>query len=117
MKILLRTIVTLSLTALALAIQDFNTEVIPLPKASISILERWTRLLAKKLEELGEDSEIVEKEAGMSISRPFVSFHPTSIENKGKELKQDWQDFEFKGFGPSVRRRFGFMDLRIIGKK
>ena len=58
----------------------------------------------------------VEKEV-KSISRPFASFHPTSIKDKGKDLKQDWQDFEFKGFGPSVRRRFGFMDLRIIGKK
>ena len=60
-------------------------------------------------------------EEGFSVSRPFASFHPTTIENKGDNLKRDWEDFdwqlEWKGFGPSNERRFDPMDFRIIGKK
>ena len=108
MKIIL--VLCLTLTTTALPIPHSSTE-IPLEgfQASMSILERWTRLMAKKLE--------IEVSNQISIARPFASFHPTTIGSKGKELRQDWQDFEFKGFGPSVNRRFGSMDFRIIGKK
>lgn len=113
MKIIL--VLCLTLTTTALPIPHSSTE-IPLEgfQASMSILERWTRLMAKKLEI--EVSNQIDNEE-ISIARPFASFHPTTIGSKGKELRQDWQDFEFKGFGPSVNRRFGSMDFRIIGKK
>ncbi len=51
------------------------------------------------------------------IPRPFASFHPTTINNKRQDVKDHWKEFEWKGFGPSIKRRpFSFMDFRIIGK-
>ena len=114
MKTILGTILVLSL---AQARQDqLPTEIqeqsLDLAFEAIAMIER---LVATDL------TTKANVEEGFSVSRPFASFHPTTIENKGDSLKRDWEDFdwqlEWKGFGPSNERRFDPMDFRIIGKK
>ena len=51
------------------------------------------------------------------VPMPFASFHPTTINNKRQDVRDHWKEFEWKGFGPSIKRRpFSSMDFRIIGK-
>ena len=120
MKIIFGTILVLSL-AQAWQVQDskieLSTEIqqqsLELALEAISMIER---LMAKDL-----TTEEANVEDEFSISRPFASFHPTTIGNKGETLKRDWEDFEWKlqwkGFRPSNKTRFEAMDFRIIGKK
>ena len=97
MKILLGIVLVLGLTQ-ALPIQD----------ARLDELSTILELIRQRM--VGPISQ--------EIPRPFASFHPTTIENKGQDVRDQWKGFVWKGFfGPSIKRRpFSSMDFRIIGR-
>ena len=61
-------------------------------------------------------SMVMNKMSGLILPRPSKFFYPFGIRNDMKELKEEWNDFEyFKGMGPVTSRPFSYLDLRIIG--
>ena len=61
-------------------------------------------------------SMVMNKMSGLILPRPSKFFYPFGIRNDMKELKEEWNDFEyFKGMGPVTSRPFTYSDLRIIG--
>ena len=46
---------------------------------------------------------------------PLGMNHPIVIKDEMKATKDIWDDFEWKGFGPSTTRPFTPFDFRIIG--
>ena len=70
------------------------------------------------MEEFGKPKsrpKMMNKIQGTHLPRPSVAFHPFRIAKGSKELKEQWNGFEFKGFGPVTSRPFTYLDLRIIG--
>ena len=70
------------------------------------------------MEEFGKPKsrpKMMNKIQGTHLPRPSVAFHPFRIAKGSKELKKQWNGFEFKGFGPVTMRPFTYLDLRIIG--
>ena len=61
-------------------------------------------------------SMVMNKMSGLILPRPSKSFYPFGIRNDMKELKKEWNEFEYyKGMGPVTSRPFSYLDLRIIG--
>ena len=70
------------------------------------------------MEEFGKPKsrpKMMNKIQGTHLPRPSVAFHPFRIAKGSKELKEQWDGFEFKGFGPVTMRPFTYLDLRIVG--
>ena len=61
-------------------------------------------------------SMVMNKMSGLILPRPSKFFYPFGIRNDMKELKEEWNDFEYyKGMGPVTSRPFTYLDLRMIG--
>ena len=59
--------------------------------------------------------KVLNKIPNIGNLKPLAIFHPTEVKEEMKEVKENWKDFEFKGFGPSTPRPFSPFDFRIIG--
>ena len=59
--------------------------------------------------------KVLNKIPNIGNMKPLAIFHPTEVKEEMKEVKENWTDFEFKGFGPSTPRPFSPFDFRIIG--
>ena len=61
-------------------------------------------------------SRVMNKTPRLNLPRPSKPFYPFEIRNDMKDLKKEWNNFEYyKGFGPVTSRPFDYLDLRIIG--
>ena len=61
-------------------------------------------------------SRVMNKTPRLNLPRPSKPFYPFEIRNDMKDLKKEWNNFEYyKGFGPVTSRPFNYLDLRIIG--